>query len=90
MRLRAGTSGSSDIWLVHRDSLDSPRPFLTEAYTEISPRISPDGRMLAYVTNRTGSNEVYIRPIVGGGGELKPTAAPNRSGYEKETSCSTG
>jgi|SRR5687768_3177774 len=67
MRLRAGTSGSSDIWLVHRDSLDSPRPFLTEAYTEISPRISPDGRLLAYVTNRTGSNEVYVRPIAGGG-----------------------
>ena len=71
MRLGAGTSGSTDIWLAHRDSLDSPRPFLTEAYTEGAPRISPDGRLLAYVTNRTGSNEVYVRPIVGGGGELQ-------------------
>jgi Tol biopolymer transport system component len=71
MRLRAGTSGSDDIWVVHRDSLDTPRPFLTEAYAEISPRFSPDGRLLAYVTNRTGSNEVYIRPVVGGGGELQ-------------------
>jgi Tol biopolymer transport system component len=71
MRLQAGTNGSADIWLVHRDSLDSPRPFLTEAYTELSPRISPDGRLLAYVTNRTGSNEVYVRPIAGSGGELQ-------------------
>ena len=71
MRLRAGTSGSSDIWLAHRDSLDSPRPFLTEAYTETSPRISPDGRLLAYVTNRTGSTEVYVRPIAGVGEELQ-------------------
>ena len=30
--------------------------------------VSPDGRWLAYVSNRTGREEVYVRPFVGVGG----------------------
>ena len=37
-----------DIWVVHADSLKSPRPLLNEPYREESPRISPDGRFIAY------------------------------------------
>ena len=44
----------------------APRPFLAEAYTESTPRISPDGRSIAYVTNRTGRFEVYVHPISDG------------------------
>ena len=74
-----------DIWLVHSDSLTAPRPFLAEAYSETAPAMSPDGRLLAYVTDRTGRTEVYIRRVpsgteevqvsVDGGGE--PVWAPN-------------
>ena len=63
-------SGQDNIWLVHGDSLDKPRPFLTQSYRELSPRISPDGRWLAYVSDRTGRQEVYVQPIPRGGDEV--------------------
>jgi serine/threonine-protein kinase len=74
LRKTSPTNGSSDVWLVHLDSLDAPRPFLTEAYTEIAARPSPDGSLLSYVTDRTGRNEVYIRPIPSGGAEVQVSA----------------
>ena len=63
-------SGQDDIWLVHSDSLSTPRPFLTQSYREISARVSPDGRWLAYVSDRTGRQEVYVQPIPRGGDEV--------------------
>jgi serine/threonine-protein kinase len=38
--------------------------------TEGWPEFSPDGRWLAYVSDSTGRNEVYIRPHAGGGGAV--------------------
>ena len=81
-------TGHDDIWLVHSDTLDKPRPFLTRAYRELSPRVSPDGRWLAYVSDRTGRLEVYVVPIPRGGDEepisLEGGADPvwSRSGRE--------
>ena len=54
----------ADIWLLEGDSA---RPWLTEAHNEFHPRISPDGRWLAYTSNESGAIEVYIRPFPGGG-----------------------
>jgi serine/threonine-protein kinase len=54
----------TDIWVVHADSLLSPRPLLQEAYGEVMPHISPDGRYIAYESARTGRSEVYIRSLV--------------------------
>jgi len=62
---------NTDIWIGHLDSLAAPRPFLTEPYAETAPAISPDGKFLAYVSNRTGRTEVYVRPIAGAGAELQ-------------------
>jgi hypothetical protein len=69
-RVSEPNSNSYDIWLVHMDSLSSPRPFLAEEYSEHSPEMSPDGRLIAYVTNRTGANEVYVRRVPSGADEV--------------------
>jgi eukaryotic-like serine/threonine-protein kinase len=45
-----------------------PRFFLNSPYDETSPAFSPDGRWLAYVSNESGSDEVYVRPFPGPGG----------------------
>jgi serine/threonine protein kinase len=36
---------------------------LKEKYHEAQPRISPDGRWLAYTSNESGQNQVYVRPF---------------------------
>jgi serine/threonine-protein kinase len=69
--VRFGVNRSEDIWLVPTDSLEAPRAFLAEPYTESAPRISPNGNVIAYVTNRTGRSEVYVRPILGDGPEVQ-------------------
>lgn len=35
---------------------------------ELSPRISPDGRWMAYVSAESGQDQVYVRPFPGAGG----------------------
>jgi len=54
-----------DIWLL--DSLGSTEPRVAVGTTasEDQPRFSPDGRWLAYRSDRTGRHEVYIQPVSG-------------------------
>jgi serine/threonine-protein kinase len=56
-----------DIWVVELDGDRTPRPFVATAANELSPVFSPDGRRIAYVSNETGQNEVYVRPFPGPG-----------------------
>jgi serine/threonine protein kinase len=39
------------------------RPLLEEKYIETLPRISPDGRWLAYTSDESGQVEIYVRPF---------------------------
>jgi serine/threonine-protein kinase len=56
-----------DIWVVDLAGDRTPRPFLATPANELSPVFSPDGRHIAYVSNETGQNEVYVRPFPGPG-----------------------
>ncbi|HSE28776.1 MAG TPA: protein kinase [Gemmatimonadales bacterium] len=55
--------GNRDIYAVRpgRDSL--PTPLLTGPYWEEGPALSPDGRWLAYTSNESGRDEVFVRPF---------------------------
>jgi serine/threonine-protein kinase len=50
----------------------TPEPFLKSTSTDLNPSFSPDGRWLAYQSNESGTNEVYVRafppPTSGQGG----------------------
>ena len=43
----------------------TPVVFLSSPFAEKEPNFSPDGRWLAYQSNETGRNEVYVRPFPG-------------------------
>ncbi len=43
-------------------------PFLGTPFTEVSPVFSPDGRWLAYSSDESGAQEIYVRPFPGPGG----------------------
>jgi serine/threonine-protein kinase len=61
-----------DVRLTHLDSLRTrPRPLLTAPWVERMPRVSPSGALVAYVADRTGRNEVYVRRISGVGADVQ-------------------
>jgi Tol biopolymer transport system component len=74
---RRATTGRDILLLSLRDQ--TQRALLTSPADESSPKFSPDGLRIAYVSNETGSFEVYVRPLsasgrgrpvsVGGGSE---------------------
>ncbi len=39
------------------------KPLLDEKYRESQPRISPDGRLMAYTSYESGRDEIYVRPF---------------------------
>jgi serine/threonine-protein kinase len=48
-----------DIWLLRRTS--PPAPWANSASDESSPRFSPDGRWIAYVSDMSGRADVFVR-----------------------------
>ncbi len=55
----------ADAWIVDRAGGDARRLTATPA-VESNPRFSPDGQTVAFSSNRSGSNAVYVVPAVGG------------------------
>jgi serine/threonine-protein kinase len=72
---RDPVSGSDDIWTIPLDRGPSgelkpgaPEPFLRTVANETTPMFSPDGRWLAYESDASGAEEIYVRPFPGPGG----------------------
>jgi len=53
------------IWLLALDQERRARPLLQSGFNLFFPKISPDGRWLAYVSDETGRREVYVQPFPG-------------------------
>jgi Tol biopolymer transport system component len=62
------TSGSHDIWELSLDEDHQPRPLVQTRANEWDATISPDGNWLAYTSDESGREEVYLRPYPGPGG----------------------
>jgi serine/threonine-protein kinase len=83
--------GATQIWTVPLEETNGqmnagkPEQFLKSQFTDYAPVFSPDGKWLAYCSNATGSNEVYVRayPDTGGrwqistNGGIWPEWSPN-------------
>ena len=46
-----------------------PVTFLSTPAEERAPKLSPDGRFLAYVSNESGRTEIYVQPFPDGAGK---------------------
>ena len=57
-----------DIWTMPLTGDRKPKPLLATANDEWAPRFSPDGRGMAYVSNETGRNEIFVRSLLTAGG----------------------
>ncbi len=65
----AGTPAETRVLLVPTDGEGEPRPLETGARATSSPAFSPDGAWIAYISDRSGRGEAYVRRLEGGDGE---------------------
>lgn len=74
---RLGNKYDRHVWLIRLEGRDpTPRQFTFGAKSDQTPRWSPDGRMLAFVSTRADKPQIYL--IAVDGGEARPlTSMPN-------------
>jgi Tol biopolymer transport system component len=63
-------NNNRDIQLLPLTGPRVPRPLITTPDDEKEPRVSPDSRWVAYVSNASGREEVYVRALEGAGGRI--------------------
>jgi hypothetical protein len=67
--LEANPKTGYDIWVLHVSDRKA-QPFIRTPFNETVPQFSPlDGRWLAYVSNESGRNEIYVQAYPGPGGK---------------------
>ncbi len=55
---------NSDLWVVPMVGEHTPSVFLKTPFNELRGVFSPDGRWVAYQSNESGRDEIYVRPFV--------------------------
>jgi dipeptidyl aminopeptidase/acylaminoacyl peptidase len=78
-------STGSDIWLLPLEGPRKPLPFLQTEADKASARFSPDSRWVAYTSNESGRNEIYVRSF-----SMKPGVLAVESGDKHLISDSGG
>lgn len=63
-----------DLWVLPLDGDHKPWVFLKTNFNERWARFSPDGRWVAYTSNESGHDEIYVRPF------LEPAASTSKDG----------
>jgi serine/threonine-protein kinase len=63
--------GGSDIGLVRNGGRGPIEPLVASRFEESHPALSPDNRWIAYESNQSGRNEVYVRALEAGGDEIQ-------------------
>jgi Tol biopolymer transport system component/tRNA A-37 threonylcarbamoyl transferase component Bud32 len=57
-----------DLWVTSADGAGKPEPFLVTDNRETDGAFSPDGRAVAYVSDESGTSNVYVRSFPASGG----------------------
>ena len=63
-----------DVWILPTFGDKKPFPFVKTNFAELWPVFSPDGRYVAYQSNESGRQEVYVQSFPGRGGKWQVSA----------------
>lgn len=71
-----GRAGDLDIWSV-ADTGGTPAPLVRSGFSDSGGRWSPDGRLLAYVSDESGQRDIYVErnPGTGAGSRMRVSRA---------------
>src|SRR5437870_718287 len=69
------TPGSGDILGIRPGIDTAPVPVVATKFSEMSAAFSPNGRWLAYSSNETGADEIYVVPFPNTGGGQRAISA---------------
>jgi Tol biopolymer transport system component len=58
-----GGATQSDIWALPFDGSGKAQSLLASKFNERNARLSPDGRWIAYTSNESNTDEVYVQPF---------------------------
>lgn len=64
---RDDATTGTDMWVIPVDSDEEPYSFIASSFDEYNGVISPDGRWLAYTSEESGSEQVYVTSFPGPG-----------------------
>ena len=67
-------TSNRDVFMASLAGDHTPVPLLVSRADEKEPRISPDSKWLAYVSDESGREEVYVRTLAPGGGRVPVSA----------------
>ena len=63
-----------DVFSVEVSGDRKPVPVLNSPFNQSHPQVSPDGKWVAYHSNETSRNEIYVRPFPSGAGKWQVSA----------------
>jgi Tol biopolymer transport system component len=58
-----------DLWILPLHNKGRPSPFLRTPFNELSGQFSPDSKWIAYTSDESGREEVYVRSFSASGGK---------------------
>ena len=61
----------ADIWALPLVGDRKPFEVVATEFNESQAQFSPDGKFIAYQSNRTGRDEIYLRPFPGPGADVQ-------------------
>ncbi len=82
---QTNAASASDIWVLPMHGGHSPHPYLATSFSEKDACFSPDGQWVAYTSDESGRNEVYVQSFpdphekvqISNGGGVSPRWAPS-------------
>lgn len=63
--------GNDDLWIASLEVPDLLRKLVSTGASEIHPRLTRDGSLLAYSSDESGQFEIYVQPMTGGNGRVR-------------------
>jgi hypothetical protein len=66
---RAGDGTMGDLWSMSLEGDGDALVFLQNEADEEDPALSPDGRFLAYASDESGTEQIYVKPFPEGSGK---------------------